>query len=107
MKTGHLSLEVLLEIRKTHLVAVLILPIVLRMLLNCIVSQVDILVIEVIDIELLATGADISILIKVPFELSIQRSKQSIAAEVKFAIVNQQWIVNILLDDVGFLLARI
>ena len=43
----------------------------------------------------------VSILVAIPLNLSIDRCQQTIAAEIKFPLVNQQRVINVLLQNVG------
>ncbi len=56
---------------QTHLVSILVLPIVLRVLLHRIISQMDVLIVQVLYVEFLTACSDVAVLIKVSFQMSI------------------------------------
>lgn len=78
-------LEVLLEVVETHFVPVFILAIVLGVFLDCIICQVDVFIVQLIDVELLATCPDVSIFIKVSFQASIDACHKAIAPEIELS----------------------
>lgn len=56
---------------QAHLVSVLVLPIVLRVLLHRVVSQMNVLIVQVLDIEFFAACSDVAVLVEVPFKMPI------------------------------------
>lgn len=59
------------------------------------------LVSYVIECILATAGPYVAILIAVPFETAINARQQAKAPEVKLSLVDEQWIVNVLLNDKG------
>lgn len=96
--------QVLLEVLQTHLIAIFILPIVLRVLLHSVISQMDEFVIEFFDIKLLAARADVCILIEKSFQMTVDACHEAIASKVKLPIADQQWMINILLHNESLVL---
>jgi hypothetical protein len=73
---------------QTHLVSVLVLPIVLGVLLHRVVSQMNVFIVQVLDVEFFAACSDVAVLVEVAFQMPIDRGHQAIAPEVKLAVVD-------------------
>ena len=63
--------QVFLEVMQTHLVSVLVLPIVLGVLLHRVVSQMNVLIVQVLDVKFFAACSDVAVLVEVPFQMPI------------------------------------
>ena len=92
--------QIALEVLKTQFVAVLILAVVLRVLLDSVIRQMDELALQILDIKFLAAGSDIRILVEEPHQVRVYGGNHPVASEVKLTIRNQQRIINVLLDNV-------
>lgn len=62
-----LLLQILLELLEAHLIRILKLPILLSLLLDGVVGQVDEFVVDVVQGEFLAGGADVALVVPVAF----------------------------------------
>lgn len=91
--------EVLLEVLQRHFVAIFELSIVVTVLLYGIIGQMNKLVIQVVDVILLTTSSNVTILIEVTFQMTIDWSQHSITPEVKFSLMYEQRIINVFLND--------
>ena len=69
------------------------------MFLDCIVGEVDHLVIEVIEVVLLWRSTNVTIVIPVPFEIAVHRCYQNVAPDVEFTLVNQKALLHVLLHN--------
>lgn len=98
---GLLGADNLSEVLPAELVAILKLSIVIRLLLYGIVCQVDKLVCHVIKGILTAARPNVPILVAVALQAPIDTRQQSEAAKVKLALMNQQRVVNVLLNNKG------
>ena len=87
------------EVLEAHLVAILEFSIVLGLLLDSVVGQVDEHVRHVVEGVLATAGPYVAILVAVAFQAAVDAREQAEAAEVKLALVHQQGVVNVLLDD--------
>lgn len=94
-----LLLDYFRKIRKCHFVSILELTIIICMYLDCIVSQMNKFIWNVIVVEFFAWCPYVAILVKVTFQRSIYRCHNTIASEIEFPFVYQKWIVDILLYD--------
>jgi hypothetical protein len=56
---------------QTHLVSVFVLPIVLGVLLHRVVSQMNVLIVQVLDVKFLTTCSDVAVFVEVPFQVTI------------------------------------
>lgn len=74
------------------------------MLLYCIIRQMYILILQIINVELLAAGSYIGIIIEIALQHTVYRGHHPIAPEVELAPVDQQRIVDVFLNDIGLLL---
>ena len=59
----------------------------------------DVFVIQILEGELSGSGSYVAISVKVSFHLAILACDQRKAPNVKFSLLIQQWIVNVLLQD--------
>jgi len=73
---------------QTHLISVFVLPIVLGVLLHRVVSQMNVLIVQVLDVEFLTAGPNVAVFVEVPLEMPIDRSHQAIAPEIELAVVD-------------------
>ena len=84
---------------KTHLISVLIFTIVLRILLDSIICQMNVLIIEIRNIELFTTCSNEAILIEITLKMSIYWRHKPIASEIEFTILDQERMIYILLNN--------
>ena len=80
--------QVLLEVMQTHLISVLVLSIVLGVLLHCVVSQMNVLIVQVLDVKFLTACPDVAVFVEIPFQVSIYGSHKAIAPKVELAVVD-------------------
>jgi hypothetical protein len=92
--------QVSLKVSIAHLVAGFELSKVLPLLLYGIIREMNEFVTQVVKVKLSTARADVPILVEVTFQSTVDRCDQSVHTEVKFAAVDQQWIVDVLLNDV-------
>ena len=98
---GLLSADNLREVLPAELITVLELAVVVRLLLYGVVGQVDELVCHVIKGVLTAARPNVPILVAVALQAPIDARQKAEAAEVELALMNQQRVVNVLLNDEG------
>ena len=77
-------IEVLLKVLEGQLIAILKFAIVVTLLLDGIISQMDVLVVQVVRVVLLARGTDITIVIVVTLLDTVDRGPKAIGADVEF-----------------------
>ena len=58
-------------------------------------------IIKLLQIEVLASSSYISIFVIVPLQISIYSCKKGISSDIKFSAGYQQWVFDILLNDIG------
>ena len=97
------GIEVLLEVVVAELVAILILAVLVAVDLDGIVGEVDELVVGVAQLELVAAGADVALVVPVAAHLAVEAHQQHVAADVELPPVVQQRPVDVLLDYEGLL----
>ena len=56
---------------QTHLVSVFVLPIVLGVLLHRVVSQMNVLIVQVLDVKFLTARPNVAVFVEVPFQVTI------------------------------------
>ena len=56
---------------QTHLVSILVLPIVLGVLLNRVVGQMNVLIVQVLDVKFLTACPNVAVFVEVPFQMAI------------------------------------
>lgn len=84
-----------------YLIPIFELAIVLTLLLYCIICQVYELILNVVDVVLLARCPDIAILIEIALLKLVHTGYQPITSEVKLPLLNEQWFLNVLLYNEG------
>ena len=89
-----------LEISVTQLVTIFELAILFMLLLYCIISEVNELVFNIIQVVVHTRCSEVAIFKEVSFILPVQTRQQTINSNVKLAFVNQERVVNILLNYV-------
>ena len=89
LKISMIMIEVSLKITITHLVAILKLSKIFGLFLDGIISEMNKLVIKILQIEFSAGSSNVAIFIKVSFEGFIDRCYQSKYSEIKFPFVYQ------------------
>ena len=60
------------------------------------------LISKILEVEFSAASSDIAIFVKIPLELSIYTCHHAEASEIKFPFIYQEWVVNVLLNNHGF-----
>lgn len=70
-EVAEVAVQIPLEIVNGQLVAILVLAVVLRILLYCVICQVNEFVLQVLDRELLATRTEITVPVEKPLECSV------------------------------------
>lgn len=61
----------------------------------------DKLILCVIKLKLKAACSDVSLLIPISFQLTVEPAEEHIAANIEFTAIVEKWSVNIFLDDKG------
>ena len=59
-------------------------------------------VVQSIEIVFSGTGSDVTIFVEVTFQLFVDASDERINSEIKLSLMNQQWVIDILLNDVSW-----
>ena len=85
-----MRIEVPLEVIDRHLIAILKLPVIFCVLLNCIVCQVNIFVGKIINRVLFRAGPKITVSIEEAFLIPVNGCHQAITPYIKFPAINQQ-----------------
>ena len=99
IKVWLLGADNLREILEAHLVAILELSIILSLRLDSIVREMHCNIGHVIQGVLFTARPNITILIAVAFHTTIDARTEAEATEVKLALVHQQRVVNVLLNN--------
>lgn len=81
--------EIFLEVLIAHLIEVLKLAEIIRLFLYCVVCQVNILIIQIMQVEFSRTRPYVAILIKVALEILINAGEEAEDSEVKLPPVDQ------------------
>ena len=100
---GEIGLYIFLQVLVRHLIAILKLPIIIRLFLYSVIGQMNKPIGQVIQGKLLAGGPYVAILIEVTFEVAVDGGKQSIAPNIKLSIADKQRPLNVFLDDMSVL----
>mmetsp|Transcript_28685 Transcript_28685/g.38246 ORF Transcript_28685/g.38246 Transcript_28685/m.38246 type:complete len:259 (+) Transcript_28685:746-1522(+) len=103
LEMAKVAIEVVLVVAERQLVALLIPPILIRLLLHRVVSQVNQLVAQIVIDEVTRRGAQVSVVVDVPFELVVGEGEHAEAADVKLALVVKGGPLDVLLHDEGLL----
>lgn len=93
-------IQITLKISKGQLISRLKFTIILMVLLHGIVSKMNELVIKILHIELLGCSTNVSVLIPVPFLISVDACHADVGADIKLAFLVEEGH-DVLLDDVG------
>ena len=64
----------------------------------------NVLVVQFLNIKLLAASPDVSVLIEIALEATIDGSHKTIAPEVKLPVVDEKWMIYVLLDNESLVL---
>ena len=64
-------------------------------------------IVQVIEVKFFGARTDVSVLIKVAFERLIDACDECEYAEVEFATVDQEWVINVFLNNKRLLIANI
>jgi hypothetical protein len=94
-----------LEIWVRELVATLKLPVVITLLLDCVVSQMNKSISNILKIEVLATSPKVALIVPIALEVAINSSQQSVASNVKLSVLVEERLLNVFLDNVRPLLS--
>lgn len=91
--------KVSLELKVAHFISRLKFTVVFRLFLNSIVGEMNELILKVVDVELSARGAQVSLFVKVCFVITVDACDHCIRADVKLTAVYKQRIIDVLLHD--------
>lgn len=94
-----------MEVWVGELVATLKLPVVITLLLNCVVSQMNKSISNILKIEVLATSPKVALIVPIALEVAINSSQQSVASNVKLSVLVEERLLNVFLDNVRPLLS--
>jgi hypothetical protein len=94
-----------LEVWVGELVATLKLPVVITLLLDCVVSQMNKSISNILKIEVLATSPKVALIVPIALEVAINSSQQSVASNVKLSVLVEERLFNVFLDNVRPLLS--
>jgi hypothetical protein len=94
-----------LEVWVGELVAALKLPIVITLLLDCVVSQMNKSISNILKIEVFATSPKVALIVPIALEVAINCSQQSVASNVKLSVLVKERLFDVFLDNVGPLLS--
>ena len=101
--TVHMQIDILLEILVGYFVPIFEFAIVIALLLHCVVRQVNKSITQILQVEFLARRSYVPIFVKIPLVNSIYRRQHTIHSDVKFATADQQWSLNVSLNDMRML----
>ena len=59
------------------------------------------LIVQSIKIVFSGTGSDVTIFVEVTFQFFVNASDERINSKIKLSLVNQQWVIDVLLNDVS------
>ena len=76
-------------------------PIALPVDLNCIVSQVNHLITDIIEIEVFRSSSDVALAVPIGSHEAVDSSDDHVMADVKFPAFIEQGVFNVFLDDIG------
>ena len=96
-----LTVKILLELRVTELVTRLKLTIVIQLLLYSVVGEMHISVRDILEREFSTTGSEIALWVPIALQISIDTAHHCEAPDIKLTILVEQWLFNVLLNDVG------
>ena len=91
--------KVALEVIDREFIAALETTIVFRVHLNRIIGKMNVPRVQVIQIKLLRRRSKIAVAIHVPFNHAVYGSEQSVSPDIELSIVDEEWLVKILLND--------
>ena len=94
-----------MEVWVGELVATLKLPVVITLLLDCVVSQMNKSISNILKIEVLATSPKVALIVPIALEVAINSSQQSVASNVKLSVLVEERLLNVFLDNVRPLLS--
>ena len=94
-----------MEVRVGELVATLKLPVVITLLLDCVVSQMNKSICNILKIEVLATSPKVALIVPIALEVAINCSQHSVASNVKLSVLVKERLLNVFLDNVRPLLS--
>lgn len=79
--------EVLLEFGEGYFVAALEFTVFVSLFLDCVVGEMHELVIQILEVVILASGADVPLVIEVALHDAVHRGDQQIASDVELALI--------------------
>ena len=91
--------KVALEVIDREFIAALESTIVFRVHLNRIIGKMNVPRVQVIQIKLLRRRPKIAVAIHVTFNHAVYGSEQSVSPDIELSIVDEEWLVQILLND--------
>ena len=100
-----LLVEVALELVVGELVTLLVLAVEGAVLLDGVVGEVDELIADVVEVEVVGGGADVALAEPVGAHEAVQAGDQHVVADVELPPLVQQRVLDVLLDDVGLVVA--
>ena len=95
-----LLVQVFLEINIGELVSTFEAAVVVRLLLNCVIGQMDEPVLYIFQRKLLGRCAHIPLVVPVALKITVTRGDQNVAPDVEFAPLKEQRLFNVLLNYV-------
>ena len=99
VKIRLLSIDDFCEVLEAHLVCIFEFSIVFGLVLDGVISQVNESIANVVKVVLSGARPNIAILITVPFQRTVNASHHAVDSEVKFTLVDEKRVVDILLND--------
>jgi len=106
VKSSMCSLKIALKVSKREFIAIFVLSIVLRELLDSVIGKVNILVVNVLWVIFLTACTDVGIFVEKTEHATIDRRKNAVTAKVEFSPMYQQGIVNVSLNDESLFFIR-
>lgn len=94
-----------MEVLVAHFVEIFEFSKIVGLFLDCVVCEMNILVIQIVKVEFSGARPDVAVFIEISFKILVNACHQTENAEVKFPSIYKQWVVNILLDNHVFFAA--
>ena len=91
-------LKIFFKISIANFITILKFPILLTLLLNSIISQMNIFILQMLQTKFLTRRSDVPLLIPISLHYSIYTRYQDIASDVEFPLVVKKWVLEVFLD---------
>jgi hypothetical protein len=93
--------QILLELLIAKLVADLKFPILSCRFLNCVIRQVNVAILQIVQRKFATARAKVSILVEISLSIPVNTCYQCKTANIEFPFVDEKWVADVLLNYVG------